>query len=124
MGRRFIVCIFALVAFSASAAHGVHGGHNGQSVSAGADGGNGSNGGDIDNSSGRAGCLAAPIPISTVIFISWHQRTLQSRAPGCRESRVFPLAFSSDRAALCPAAGKAEYPETQPPVRHAPVSST
>ena len=56
MGRRFIVCIFALVAFSASAAHGVHGGHNGQSVSAGADGGNGSNGGDIDNSSGRAGC--------------------------------------------------------------------
>ena len=68
MGRRFIVCIFALVAFSASAAHGVHGGHNGQSVSAGADGGNGSNGGDIDNSSGRAGCPAAPIPISTVIL--------------------------------------------------------
>ena len=67
MGRRFIVCIFALVAFSTSAAHGVHGGHNGQSVSAGADGGNGSNGGDIDNSSGP---LAAPIPISTVIFIS------------------------------------------------------
>ncbi len=70
MGRRFIVCIFALVAFSASAAHGVHGGHNGQSVSAGADGGNGSNGGDIDNSSVGQGALAAPIPISTVIFIS------------------------------------------------------
>ena len=80
MGRRFIVCIFALVAFSASAAHGVHGGHNGQSVSAGADGGNGSNGGDIDNSSGRAGCPAAPIPISTVILSPRHQRTLQSRA--------------------------------------------
>ncbi len=62
MGRRFIVCIFALVAFSASAAHGVHGGHNGQSVSAGADGGNGSNGGDIDNSSGRAGCPGGTDP--------------------------------------------------------------
>ena len=62
MGRRFIVCIFALVAFSTSAAHGVHGGHNGQSVSAGADGGNGSNGGDIDNSSGRAGCPGGTDP--------------------------------------------------------------
>lgn len=89
MGRRFIVCIFALVAFSASAAHGVHGGHNGQSVSAGADGGNGSNGGDIDNSSGRAGCPGGTDPISTVILSPWHQRTLQSWAPGCRESRVF-----------------------------------
>ncbi len=88
MGRRFIVCIFALVAFSASAAHGVHGGHNGQSVSAGADGGNGSNGGDIDNSSGRAGCLAAPIPISTVIFISGTSEPCNP-GPGCRESRVF-----------------------------------
>lgn len=68
MGRRFMVCMFALVAFSASAAQGVHGGHNGQSVIAGADGGNGSNGGDSDNSSGRAGCPAAPIPISTAIF--------------------------------------------------------
>lgn len=125
MGRRFIVCIFALVAFSASAAHGVHGGHNGQSVSAGADGGNGSNGGDIDNSSGRAGCPGGTDPDKHGHFyLPWHQRTLQSWAPGCRESRVFPLAFSSDRAALCPAAGKAEYPETQPPVRHAPVSST
>lgn len=90
MGRRFIVCIFALVAFSASAAHGVHGGHNGQSVSAGADGGNGSNGGDIDNSSGRAGCLAAPIPISTVIFISWHQRTLQSSGPRMQRKSGLP----------------------------------
>ena len=105
MGRRFMVCIFALVAFSASAAQGVHGGHNGQSVIAGADGGNGSNGGDSDNSSGRAGCP-------------------QSWPSGCRESRVFPLAFSSDRAALCLMAGKAEYPETQPPVPRAPVSST
>lgn len=67
MGRRFMVCMFALVAFSASAAQGVHGGHNGQSVIAGADGGNGSNGGDSDNSwSGRV--PAAPIPISTAIF--------------------------------------------------------
>ena len=57
MGRRFIVCIFALVAFSASAAHGVHGGHNGQSVIS------------IIPRVGQ-GALAAPIPISTVIFIS------------------------------------------------------
>ncbi len=70
MGRRFIVCIFALVAFSASAAHGVHGGHNGQSVSAGADGGNGSNGGDIDNSSGRAGCPGGTDPDKHGHFIS------------------------------------------------------
>ena len=62
MGRRFMVCIFALVAFSASAAQGVHGGHNGQSVIAGADGGNGSNGGDSDNSSGRAGCPGGTDP--------------------------------------------------------------
>jgi hypothetical protein len=41
MGRRLMVCMFALVAFSATAAHG-HG--HGQSV-AGADGGNGSDGG-------------------------------------------------------------------------------
>ncbi len=66
MGRRFIVCIFALVAFSTSAAHGVHGGHNGQSVSAGADGGAAIS---IIPRVGQ-GALAAPIPISTVIFIS------------------------------------------------------
>lgn len=64
MGRRLMVCVFALVAFSATAAHG----HHGQSVISGADGGNGSDGGSSDNSSGRAGARAAPIPISTAIF--------------------------------------------------------
>ncbi|ENU3177618.1 hypothetical protein ACTPL4_001481 [Klebsiella pneumoniae] len=59
MGRRFMVGIFALVAFSASAAQG---GHHGQSVTAGADGGNGSDGGDSDNSSGRAGCPGGTDP--------------------------------------------------------------
>ena len=38
MGRRLMVCVFALVAFSATAAHG----HHGQSVISSADGGNGS----------------------------------------------------------------------------------
>ena len=125
MGRRFMVCMFALVAFSASAAQGVHGGHNGQSVIAGADGGNGSNGGDIDNSSGRAGCPGGTDPDKHGHFLPARDpRSLQSWPSGCRESRVFPLAFSSDRAALCLMAGKAEYPETQPPVPRAPVSST
>ena len=58
MGRRLMVCVFALVAFSASAAHG----HHGQSVISGADGGNGSNGGSSDNSSGRAGCPGGTDP--------------------------------------------------------------
>ncbi|HCI6178598.1 TPA: hypothetical protein NPO38_004180 [Klebsiella quasipneumoniae subsp. quasipneumoniae] len=58
MGRRLMVCVFALVAFSATAAHG----HNGQSVISGADGGNGSDGGDSDNSSGRAGCPGGTDP--------------------------------------------------------------
>ncbi len=90
MGRRFIVCIFALVAFSASAAHGVHGGHNGQSVSAGADGGNGSNGGDIDNSSGRAGVPGGTDPDKHGFFISRHQRTLQSTGPGMQRKSGLP----------------------------------
>jgi hypothetical protein len=57
MGRRFMVCMFALVAFSASAAHG-HG--HGQSV-AGADGGNGSDGG-VAIILGRAGCPGGTDP--------------------------------------------------------------
>lgn len=55
MSRRFVVCMFALVAFSISVAQDVHGGHNGQSIVAGADGGDGSNGGDNDNSSDWVG---------------------------------------------------------------------
>ena len=58
MGRRLMVCVFALVAFSATAAHG----HHGQSVISGADGGNGSDGGSSDNSSGRAGCPGGTDP--------------------------------------------------------------
>ncbi len=108
MGRRLMVCVFALVAFSATAAHG----HHGQSVISGADGGNGSDGGSSDNSSGRAGCPGGTDPDKHGHFLPARDpRSLQSWPSGCRESRVFPLAFSSDRAALCPAAGKAEYPE-------------
>lgn len=58
MGRRLMVCVFALVAFSATAVHG----HHGQSVISGADGGNGSDGGSSDNSSGRAGCPGGTDP--------------------------------------------------------------
>ena len=101
MGRRLMVCVFALVAFSATAAHG----HHGQSAISGADGGNGSDGGS-DNSSGRAGCPGGTDPDKHGQFYLPGTRNPAILAPGCRESRVFPLAFSSDRAALCPAVGK------------------
>ncbi len=111
MGRRFIVCIFALVAFSASAAHGVHGGHNGQSVRLAPTAATGSAAISIIPRSGRVPGGTDPAHVY-----------LHGTSEPCNlgpDAEGLPLAFSSDRAALCPAAGKAEYPETQPPVRHA-----
>ncbi len=64
MGRRLMVCVFALVAFSATAAHG----HHGQSVISGATAATVRTAAVAITPRAGQGARAAPIPISTAIF--------------------------------------------------------
>lgn len=68
MDKHFVVCIFALVAFSVGAADGGNGGSISQPGKPGADGGRGSDGGSSNNSPGRAGCPGGTDPAENGTF--------------------------------------------------------